>query len=147
MLELLAYWKLTAPLCLRRERWWFSSHPLNMLNFDLLILIYSFNHIECLITRPLIKILCLTFHSTSPLKMSLLAMSTLFQATASFSSSRKSWASWLWLLQADTHTQTECQQVYILWSAQNVKTLSLSNCQVTQPVLLLYSLRKLPVSR
>lgn len=34
-------------------------------------------------------------------------MSTLFQATASFSSSRKSCASWLWLLQADKHTDTE----------------------------------------
>jgi len=57
--------------------------------------------------NPLSKITVrLTFQSTSPLKMSLLAMSTRFQATASFSSSRKSWASWLWLLQADTHTHT-----------------------------------------
>lgn len=62
--------------------------------------------------------LSLTFHSTSPLKMSLFAMSTLFQATASFSSSRKSWASWLWLLQAAhestqtcTHTHTYAQDV------------------------------------
>lgn len=65
--------------------------------------ISSFNYALDLSSMTILYV-SLTFHSTSPLKMSLLAISTLFQATASFSSSRKSWASWLWLLQADTYT-------------------------------------------
>lgn len=99
--------------------------------------------------KPLIRWLYLTFHSTSPLKMSLLAMSTLFQATASFSSSRKSWASWLWLLQADAHAQThKHKHTYTHTRYKNLKMSELSTPKPVAGFLITYlDFGTLPLTR